>query len=281
MAELPLVVIDVQRVGPSSGLPSKTEQADLLQALFGRHGECPLVVVAPASPGDCFSSTYEAARLALRAMTPVLVLTDGLLASAAEPWRIPRVEDLPDIPLYRPTPGPGFQPYQRDANLVRPWAVPGTPGLEHRVGGLEKDPAGHVCYDALNHEAMVRARAERLTRLAAEIPPLAVEGPEEGDLLVVGWGGTFGAIRSAVRRAQRQGRTVAHAHLRHLHPLPANTGDVLRRYRRVLVAELNSGQLLLLLRATYLVDAVGFHKVQGRPFLVREIEEAIRTSVTR
>jgi 2-oxoglutarate/2-oxoacid ferredoxin oxidoreductase subunit alpha len=275
MTELPLVVIDYQRAGPSTGLPSKTEQADLLQAMFGRHGECPVAVLAPCSPADCFVTVYQAARLAVRAMTPVLVLADGLIASAAEPWRIPRVDELPPIPLPRPLEGQPFRPYQRDERLTRPWAVPGTPGLEHRIGGLEKDPAGDVSYDPLNHEAMVRTRAARLTRLAEELPALMADGPDEGDLLLVGWGGTFGAIRTAVQRARRQGLSVAHAHLRYLHPMPANTGDLLRRYRKVLVPELNSGQLLLLLRAAFLVDAMGLNKVQGRPFQVREIEEAI------
>jgi 2-oxoglutarate ferredoxin oxidoreductase subunit alpha len=279
MAELPLVVIDIQRGGPSLGLPTKTEQADLFQALFGRNGECPAAVMAAASPADCFATAYEAARLAVGHMTPVLLLSDGLLAAGAEPWRIPDLADLPPIPVERPTAGGmPFQAYRRDDRQVRPWAVPGTPGLEHRVGGLEKeDGAGVVSYDPLNHERMVCVRAEKIIRIADDIPELTVDGPVEGDLLVVGWGGTFGAIATAVRRAQRDGRSVAHAHLRYLHPMPRNTGEVLKRYKRVLVPELNCGQLRRLLRAEHLIDAVGLNKVQGRPFLVSEVEHAIRS----
>jgi 2-oxoglutarate ferredoxin oxidoreductase subunit alpha len=278
MAELPLVVLDVQRAGPSTGLPTKTEQADLLQALFGRHGECPAAVLAPQSPADCFPMMFEAVRLAVGFMTPVFVLSDGYLANSAEPWRIPEADDLPAIPApHAEAAGGGpFRPYNRDERLVRPWAVPGTPGLEHRIGGLEKqDGTGAVSYDPADHEHMVRVRAQKIANIAREIPELTVDGPESGELLVVGWGSTHGAILSAVRRARRQGLSVAHAHLRYLNPLPRNTGDVLKRYKRVLVPELNAGQLRLLLRAAFLVDAVGLNKVQGRPFLVSEIEDKV------
>ena len=280
-AELPVVVIDVQRGGPGLGLPTKTEQADLFQALFGRHGECPVAVLAARSPADCFDAVYEAVRLAVGHMTPVLLLSDAWLASGAEPWRMPDAAALPPIPVRHPTAAGGapFQPYRRDERQVRPWAVPGTPGLEHRIGGLEKeDGSGAVSYDPINHERMVRIRAEKIARIADDIPELSVDGPAEGDLLVVGWGGTFGAIPTAVRRARSQGLSVAHAHLRYLNPMPRNTGEVLRRYKKVLVPELNTGQLLRLLRSEYLIDAVGMNKVQGRPFLVGEIEETIQNA---
>lgn len=279
MVELPLVVIDVQRGGPSTGLPTKTEQADLLQALFGRNGESPVAVVAPCSPADCFDMIIEAVRIALRFMTPVILLSDGYLGNGAEPWLIPDVNALPRIEISHPT-KPNhdgqFMPYLRDERLVRQWALPGTPGLEHRIGGLEKeDVTGNVSYDPINHEKMVRIRAQKVANIANEIPPLSVNGPEEGDLLVIGWGGTFGSITTAVNRARRKGLKVASAHLRYLNPMPKNTGEVLRRYKRVLVPELNCGQLLLLLRGRYLVDAVGLNKIQGKPFLVSEIESEI------
>jgi 2-oxoglutarate ferredoxin oxidoreductase subunit alpha len=283
MTELPVVVIDVQRGGPSTGLPTKTEQADLLQAMFGRNGECPAAIVAPCSPADCFNMAFEAVRLAVSFMTPVFILSDGYLANGAEPWLIPRVEDLPKIvvkhPMQANSNGNGenhFYPYKRDERLVRPWAIPGTPGLEHRIGGLEKeDITGNVSYDPQNHEHMIRTRAQKIANIANDIPKLEVNGPDKGDLLVIGWGGTYGAIISAVQRAQRKGYKVAQAHLRYLNPMPKNTGDVLRRYKKVLVPELNAGQLRLLLRAEFLVDAVGLNKIQGRPFLVSEIEEKI------
>jgi 2-oxoglutarate ferredoxin oxidoreductase subunit alpha len=272
MAELPLVVIDVQRVGPAAGLATKVEQADLLAALFGRHGECPLPVLAPRSPGDGFATVMEAARLAMRYMTPVLMLADGHLANGAEAWRVPSVSELPDL-APAADPPQTCQPYQRDVRLARPWVMPGTPGLEHRTGGQEReDPTGNVSYDAVNHETMVATRARKIANIAADIPELAVDGPAHGDVLVCGWGSTFGAIHAAVRRARRKGHAVAAAHLRYLNPLPANTAEVLRRYRHVLVPELNSGQLRLWLRATCLIDAIGLNKVQGRPFAVSEIE---------
>lgn len=284
MTELPVVIVDVQRGGPSTGLPTKTEQADLLQAVFGRHGECPLAVVAPATPSDCFAAVFEAVRLAIRFMTPVILLSDGYLANGAEPWLIPQVQDLPKIHVTHPDKPNSdgnngdavFLPYKRDERLVRQWAVPGTPRLEHRIGGLEKDDlTGNVSYDPLNHERMIKTRAQKIANIAKEIPDLTVNGPENGDLLVIGWGGTYGAIATAVQRAQRKGRRVAHAHLRYLNPFPKNTGDVLKRYKKVLVPELNAGQLRLLLRATFLVDAIGLNKIQGKPFLVSEIEEKI------
>jgi 2-oxoglutarate ferredoxin oxidoreductase subunit alpha len=288
MTELPCVIVDVQRGGPSTGLPTKTEQADLLQAMFGRNGECPACIVAPCSPADCFTMTFEAVRLAVSFMTPVFILSDGYLANGAEPWPIPKIDELPRITVKHPTEpnekkdganGNGaahFLPYKRDDRLVRQWAIPGTPGLEHRIGGLEKeDITGNVSYDPANHEHMIHVRAQKIANIANEIPPLAVNGPAEGDLLVIGWGGTYGAILSAVQRAQRKGCKVASAHLRYLNPMPKNIVEVLKRYKKVLVPELNAGQLLLLLRGMFLVDAVGLNKVQGRPFLVSEIEERI------
>jgi 2-oxoglutarate ferredoxin oxidoreductase subunit alpha len=283
MTELPCVIVDVQRGGPSTGLPTKTEQADLLQALFGRNGECPLAVLAPNSPGDCFTMAMEAVRIAVRFMTPVILLSDGYLANGAEPWMIPDVNSLPPIVVKHPTEPNGghngtahYLPYLRDERLVRPWAIPGTPGLEHRIGGLEKeDVTGNVNYEPENHEHMVRTRAQKISNIANEIPPLEVSGPSEGDLLVIGWGGTYGSIRTAVQRAQGRGLRVAQAHLRYLNPMPKNTGDVLRRFKRVLVPELNGGQLCLLLRAAFLVDAVSLSKVQGKPFLVNELETRI------
>lgn len=279
MAELPSVVINVQRAGPSTGMPGKTEQADLLQALYGRHGECPLPVLAAASAADCFATVYEASRLALRYMTPVIVLADAYLASCGERWQIPARADLPGIALPHRLTAPavnGFLPYQRDERRARPWAVPGTPGLEHRLGGLEKEAlTGHVNYDPLNHEAMVKARADKIAGIADELPDLATSGPVSGELLVLGWGSTRGAIQAAVERVRRRGRSVAAAHLRHLLPMPRNTAAVLSRYRKVLVPELNSGQLARELRARYGVDCIGLHKVQGRPFRVAEIEAKI------
>jgi 2-oxoglutarate ferredoxin oxidoreductase subunit alpha len=282
MTELPLVVINVQRGGPSTGLPTKTEQTDLLQALFGRHGECPVAVVAPSSPSDCFALAYEAVRLAVRFMTPVVLLSESFLASAGEPWPIPNLAGLPPIVARPASPADAspFLPYRRDERLVREWAVPGTPGREHRIGGLEKeDETGNVSYDPLNHEHMVKTRAQKIANIAQEIPPLEVTGPTSGDLLVLGWGGTQGALLTAVQRCQRKGLSVAHAQLRYLNPFPANTASILRSYKKVLIPELNAGQLRMLIRSTFFVDAQGFNKVQGRPFLVGEIEEKIQEVV--
>ena len=274
MVELPLVVIDVQRAGPSTGMPTKTEQADLLQIMFGRNSDSPIPIVAPATPGECFDLAIEAWRIALKYMTPVAYLSDAFLATGSEPWRIPSIADLPDIEVANAVAGDGpFRPYQRDPEtLARPWAVPGTPGLEHRIGGLEKaDVTGNVSYDPDNHHRMQKLRAEKIAGIANDIPPLDVFGPDRGDLLILGWGSTYGAIRSAVERLQADGRSVAHAHLRHLNPMPANLGDVLRSYRTVLIPEINLGQLLLLIRATFLIDAVGYDKVRGKPFRIAEI----------
>jgi len=277
MAELPIVVFDIQRGGPSTGLPTKTEQADLLQALYGRNSECPVVVLAPSTPGDCFFVAYEAIRIAVKYMVPVIVLSDGYLANGAEPWLIPDPRALPDIAVRFRTEKEGFQPYLREeATLARPWVRPGTPGLEHRIGGLEKqDVTGNVSYDPDNHELMVKLRAEKVRRVAQEIPPTTINGPVTGDLLVVGWGGTYGTITAAVEEAQAAGHAVASVHLRHLNPLPPDLGQILRQYRRVLVPEINSGQLVRVLRAEYLVDAVGYNRVRGVPLQTHEVVEAI------
>ena len=276
--ELPLVICDIQRGGPSTGLPTKTEQTDLLQVLFGRNGESPIIVVAPCSPSDCFAMAIEAFRLAVRAMHPVVLLSDGYLANSAEPWRIPEPESIPPIEVRHRTDPEGFLPYVRDEDtLARPWAIPGTPGLEHRIGGLGKqDVTGNVSYDPHDHEHIVKIRVEKVNRLANFIPEQDVFGPEEGDLLVVGWGSTFGAIRSAVIASQRLGLSVAHAHLRYLNPFPRNLGDILRRYRTILCPEMNLGQLAMLLRARYLAPVVSLSKVQGRPFKIAEIQRKIQ-----
>jgi 2-oxoglutarate ferredoxin oxidoreductase subunit alpha len=288
ISELPCVIIDVQRAGPSTGMPSKSEQADLFQALYGRHGDCPVIVLAMATPTDGFARVLEAVRLAIRYMTPVILLTDAHLAHASESWRVPSLKELPTISVtHAPRPAsatnsPPFLPYQRDDRLVRPWAIPGTPGLEHRTGGLEKEGlTGAVSFDPLNHEWMSQTRARKIANVAQEIPLLSVEGAAEAELLVLGWGSTYGAIHSAVQRCLSKGLPVASAHLRYLHPLPKNTGDVLGRYRKILVPELNAGQLCQVIRARYLVDAISFSKVQGRPFLVSEIERKIEEMLSQ
>lgn len=277
--ELPLIIVDVQRGGPSTGLPTKTEQSDLLLAMYGRHGEAPLPIVAARSPSHCFDAAFEAVRLALKYRTPVILLTDGYLANGAEPWLLPDIDALPDIsvPFADSTNHDGeFWPYLRDPDtLARPWAIPGTPGLMHRIGGLEKqDGTGNVNYDPANHELMVRIRAEKIARIATDISPLEVDGPD-ADVLVLGWGSTWGAIQAAARRVRAQGKDVAHAHLVHLNPFPANLGEVLARYPKVLVPEMNLGQLSRLVRAEFLVDARSMTKVQGTPFKAGEIEAAI------
>jgi 2-oxoglutarate ferredoxin oxidoreductase subunit alpha len=276
-AELPLVIFDIQRGGPSTGLPTKTEQADLMQAIYGRNSESPCVVLAPATPGDCFYIAYEAVRIAAKYMVPVFVLSDGFLANGSEPWLIPDVTTLPPIDVQFRTEVEGFFPYLRDpATLSRPWVKPGTPGLEHRIGGIEKqDVTGNISYDPENHDHMVRQRAEKVRRVGQEIPPTTINGPATGDLLVVGWGGTYGSITAAVERAQADGKSVAQIHLRHLNPLPPDLGHILREYRKILVPEINSGQLVRILRAEYLVDAVGFNRVRGLPLASEEISEAI------
>jgi 2-oxoglutarate/2-oxoacid ferredoxin oxidoreductase subunit alpha len=279
MTELPLLVINVQRGGPSTGLPTKTEQADLFQAMFGRNGECPLPILAARSPADCFDVAQEAWRIATRYMTPVIVLSDGYIANGAEPWKIPRVDDLPLIPVVHPGPPTGdhpFQPYARDQRLARPWAIPGTPGLMHRIGGLEKqDITGNVSYDPKNHEHMINLRARKIAGIADELPPQEVSGPPRGKLLVLSWGGTYGACATAVQEVQRQGGSVAHVHLRYLNPLPADLEQILQRYEKVLVPELNRGQLRFLIRGEYVVDAIGLNKIQGKPFAVREVVQKI------
>ncbi|HET7876361.1 MAG TPA: 2-oxoacid:acceptor oxidoreductase subunit alpha [Methylomirabilota bacterium] len=277
MAELPLVIFNIQRGGPSTGLPTKTEQADLMQAMYGRNSESPVVVLAPATPGDCFYVAYEAVRIAVKYMVPVIVLSDGYLANGAEPWLIPDVKTLPDIEARFRTETEGFAPYLRDpATLARPWVRPGTPGLEHRIGGLEKqDVTGNISYDADNHDHMVRTRAEKVRRVAQEIAPTTINGPTPGDVLVVGWGGTYGAVTAAVEEAQMEGKAVASVHLRYLNPLPPDLGHILRQYRRVLVPEINSGQLVRVLRAEYLVDVVGFNRVRGMPLASQEIFDTI------
>jgi 2-oxoglutarate ferredoxin oxidoreductase subunit alpha len=276
-AELPLVILNIQRAGPSTGMPTKTEQADLMQALYGRNSEAPVVVLAPATPGDCFYIAYEAVRLAAKYMVPVIVLSDGFLANGSEPWLIPDATKLPPIEITFRTEQEGFFPYLRDpATLARPWVRPGTPGLEHRIGGIEKqDVTGNISYDPENHDHMVRTRAEKVRRVGQEIPPTSINGPATGDLLVVGWGGTYGSITAAVEQAQTAGKSVASVHLRHLNPLPPDLGHILREYRKVLVPEINSGQLVRVLRAEYLVDAVGFNRVRGLPLASEEIYEAI------
>ncbi len=277
--ELPLLIINIQRGGPSTGLPTKTEQSDLLQAMFGRNGECPIPIISASSPADCFDTAIEAWRIAVRFMTPVIILSDGYIANGAEPWRIPDVSDLPKIEITHPTGDDAdtFHPYSRDEHLARPWAIPGTPGLMHRIGGLEKqDITGDVCYDPDNHQHMTDLRAKKVANIANDIPLQDVNGPEKGDLLVLGWGGTFGACTTAVERCRAEGLSVAHAHLRYLNPFPANLAELMGRYNKVLIPELNMGQLRFLIRATFLVDAAGLNKVKGKPFAVSEIADEIK-----
>ena len=283
--ELPLIVIDIQRGGPSTGLPTKTEQSDLMLAMYGRHGESPLPIVAPRTPAHCFEATIEAARIALKYRTPVILLSDGYLANGAEPWKLPDVADLPDISVsfatepnrHNPDGTTEFWPYLRDPEtLARPWAIPGTPGLEHRIGGLEKeDGTGNISYDPVNHELMTRLRAAKVAGIAKDIAPVEVDADDGAEVLVVGWGSTWGTIGAALRRIRARGRKVAHAHIVHLNPFPPNLGEVLNRYEKILVPEMNLGQLSRLLRAEYLVDAKSFTKVQGLPFRAAELEGAI------
>ena len=277
--ELPLVILDIQRAGPSTGMPTKPEQADLLMVLFGRNGESPVPVIAASTPSQCFDAAIEAVRIAVKYRTPVYLLSDAYLANGSEPWLIPEVSTLPDLTTTFAEPGDEpFEPYRRDPlTLARPWAIPGTPGLEHRIGGLEKaDVTGGISYDPDNHDHMVRLRAQKVAGIAADIPELEVDDPDgEADLLVVGWGSTYGPIGAAIRRVRKRGLRVAHAHLHHLNPFPRNTGDVLGRYRKVLVPEMNLGQLALLLRAEFLVDAVSYTQVRGRPLSAAELEDAI------
>ncbi|MCA9245989.1 MAG: 2-oxoacid:acceptor oxidoreductase subunit alpha [Planctomycetales bacterium] len=279
MTELPMVIVNVQRGGPSTGLPTKTEQADLYQAMFGRNGECPMPIIAAKGPADCFDAAIEAWRIAVEFMTPVMLLTDGYIANGSEPWRIPDVNDLPRIEVKHPEPnenGEQFLAYERNERLARPWAIPGTKGLTHRIGGLEKqDITGNVSYDPANHEHMIHLRAKKVANVADRIPLQQVDGPESGKLLVVTWGGTYGACATAAKRAIAEGKSVAHCHLRYLNPFPRNLGEILSKYEKVLVPELNLGQLRLMLRAEFLVDAIGLNKVQGKPFHVAEVAAAI------
>jgi 2-oxoglutarate ferredoxin oxidoreductase subunit alpha len=277
MVELPLVICDIQRGGPSTGLPTKTEQADLLQALYGRNSEAPIPVIAASTPGDCFWVALEASRIAVKYMVPVIILSDGYLANGAEPWRIPSLSELPEIKVAYRTDPEGFQPYVRNPEtLARPWAVPGTPGLEHRIGGLEKqDSTGNVNYEPLNHEKMVRMRAAKVQAIVQDVPDVVPAGDPDGDLLLIGWGSTYGAITAALRAQRDKGRRIGHVHLRHLNPLPRNLGDVMKRYKKIVVPEMNMGQLVWVLRAKYLVDADGFNKIQGKPFKQSEIEAKI------
>ncbi len=283
IAELPMIIVNVQRGGPSTGLPTKTEQADLLLTMFGRNGESPLPIVAPQSPADCFDMIQEAMRISVEFMLPVIFLSDGYIANGAEPWRIPTVEELSPITVSHPAESNsenGYLPYKRDEKHARPWAKIGTPGLEHRVGGLEKaDVTGHVSYDPDNHQHMIKLRAEKVANVANFIPEQEVDGPDSGDLLVVSWGGTFGAVRTAVREVQAAGQSVAHCHLRYVNPMPRNVGDILKRFKKVLVPELNMGQLRLLLRSEFLVDAQGLNKLKGKPFLVSEVVNAINDTL--
>lgn len=294
MTELPMVIIDVQRGGPSTGLPTKTEQSDLMLAMYGRNGDSPMPIVAAATPGDCFYMIQEAFRIAVEFMTPVIFLSDGYIGNGAEPWMIPKLSDLKPIRVHHPagrtTPeaaagnghetgngeSNGFLPYKRDERLTRPWAIPGTPGLEHRIGGLEKaDITGNIDYSPGNHEHMVKTRAQKTENVAATYPPQEVIGPKTGKLLVISWGGTFGAVRTAAQHAISEGKSVAHTHLRYLNPLPSDLGEIISRYEQVLVPELNNGQLVLILRAKYLANAIGLNKIQGKPFLVHEVSNKI------
>ena len=273
MTELPLVIVNVQRGGPSTGLPTKTEQADLFQAVWGRNGECPAIVIAPATPADCFDMAIEAVRLAFKYMVPVFYLSDGYLANGAEPWALPDVDKLPKIDVKFTTDPTNFMPYARDeVTLARPWALPGTPGLEHRIGGIEKQHiTGNVNYDPENHQLMVKLRQEKVDRAVNDIPPMEIFGEKTGKVLVLGWGSTYGSITSAVERMQKEGKSVSSAHLRHLSPFPRDLGDVLAGFETVIIPEMNLGQLCTMIRAKYLIDAVAFSKVKGRPFQIREI----------
>jgi 2-oxoglutarate ferredoxin oxidoreductase subunit alpha len=282
MLEIPLLIIDVQRGGPSTGLPTKTEQSDLMQAYYGRNGECPMPIVSACTPADCFDSVYEAVRIAVQHMTPVIFLSDGYIANGAEPWRFPTSDQLPAIPVkFKTELGHGeekLQPYLRDEKLVRPWAIPGTKGLEHRIGGLEKQNiTGNVSYDPENHQLMVKIRQEKVDKIAEYIPEQKLDnGPEKGKVLVIGWGSTYGAIKSAVSELLSKGHAVAHAHLRYVRPFPKNLGDIIKNYDTVLIPEINSGQLIKIIRDVYFVDAKGYSKIMGVPITKTELVEEIK-----
>ena len=284
ITELPMIVINVQRGGPSTGLPTKTEQADLFQAMFGRNGECPMPILATRSPGDCFDVAQEAWRIAVRFMTPVMLLSDGYLANGSEPWRIPDLADLPKVEVEHPGPevnhpednGDEFMPYQRNERLARPWAIPGTPGLMHRIGGLEKqDVTGNVNYDPDNHEHMCKTRAQKVANVADDIPLQKLDGQDSGELLVLSWGGTYGACATAVHQAQAAGKKISHCHLRYLNPFPKNLEKILRSFDRVMIPELNLGQLSLMIRSMFLIPTIGLNKIQGKPFSIAEIVDKI------
>ena len=277
ITELPLVLVNVQRGGPSTGLPTKTEQSDLNQAIYGRNGEAPMVVLAAATPSDCFIMAYESCRIALKYMIPVILLSDGYIANGSEPWKIPNVNTLPEMETRIYKKKEGYAPYNHgNPDLARPWALPGTPGMEHRIGGLEKwEETGHVSYDPENHQRMVELRQNKIDIIARDIAPAKPFGKESGDLLVIGWGGTHGAIRSAVETAQDEGMSVSHLHLRHLNPFPKNLGEILVKFQKVMIAELNLGQLSTIIRSKFLVDAVGLNKIQGKPFTQTEVYNEI------
>ena len=278
MTELPIVIIDIQRGGPSTGLPTKTEQSDLLQVMYGRNGEAPVVVLAARTPADCFDLAVEASRIALKYMVPVILLSDGYLANGSEPWKIPEPDSIPNIEVKFRTEKEGFQPYMRDENLSRPWAIPGTPGLEHRIGGLEKaNITGDVSYDPQNHEFMVRLRAQKVKNVENDIPELEVTCDKDAELLVIGWGGTYGAITEAINKARKKGMKVAQAHLRYINPLPKNTGNVLKKYKHILCPELNMGQLSKIIASEYAISVEAFNKIQGLPFRSSEIETKIES----
>ncbi len=286
MLEIPLVIVNIQRGGPSTGLPTKTEQSDLLQAYYGRNGECPMPVIASATPSDCFDVAFEAVRIAVQHMTPIILLSDGYIANGAEPWRFPTAAQLPAIEVrFKEGLAEGeekFMPYQRDEKLVRPWAVPGTPGLEHRIGGLEKqDITGNVSYDADNHQHMVKTREAKVNMIASYIPPQTLDsGPEKGKVLVLGWGSTYGAIKSAVAELQGEGHAVSHAHIRYLRPFPSNLGEIIGNFEQVLIPEINNGQLIKIIRDQFLVDAKGYNKIMGVPITKGELIDAIRKMVS-
>ncbi len=276
ITELPIVIVNVQRGGPSTGLPTKTEQADLLQAMYGRHGEAPVVVMAAKSPVDCFYASVEAAKIAVEFMTPVILLTDGYLAFGSEPMKIPAFDELPEFNFeFRKNPE-GFYPYQRNENLVRPWAIPGTPGLEHRIGGLEKkDVYGNISYEPENHEIMINNRKAKIEQVQTVVPDVEVEGDSTGELLILSWGSTYGAIKEGIRKASAEGYKASHLHLRYIHPFPKNLGDVLKNFKKILIPEMNKGQMATIIRSTFLIEAIQYNKVKGQPFKVAEIENKI------
>jgi 2-oxoglutarate ferredoxin oxidoreductase subunit alpha len=285
MLEIPLLIINVQRGGPSTGLPTKTEQSDLMQAYYGRNGECPMPVIAASTPSDCFEVAYEAVRIAVQHMTPVILLSDGYIANGAEPWKFPKSDDLPPINVqFKTELGHGedkFQPYLRDEKLVRPWAIPGTAGLEHRIGGLEKQNiTGNVNYEPENHQLMVKIRQEKVDKIAEYIPEQHIDsGPAKGKLLVLGWGSTYGSIKSAVAELLAEGYEIAHAHLRYVRPFPRNLGEILKNYEHVLIPEINNGQLIKIIRDQYLVDAKGYNKIMGVPITKTELVQKLREMV--